>query len=296
MNRAGYIDFGSWIRNRLGCCVQKIAIDAGFTCPNRDGTLSTGGCTFCNNRAFNPPYCNPVKRIQEQIEAGKRFFASKHKTAKYLAYFQAFSNTYAPIDILKAKYEEALNASDIVGIVIGTRPDCIDRDITDYLAALSHRTFVMLEIGVESCNDNTLQRINRRHDFACSSRAINLAHQAHIPVCAHVILGLPGENEQDWLNQAHVISSLPIDILKIHQLQIVRGSNLAEIYCRNPFPLFTADEYIEFLAKYIRCLRKDIVLERFVSESPSSMLIAPRWGLKPQVIVDRVNKLLQQQP
>lgn len=287
-----YITMGTWIRQLLGGRVQKIAVNAGFTCPNRDGSVGTGGCVFCNNEAFNPSYCDPHLSVREQVEDGKRFFAHKYPDARYLVYFQAFSNTYAPLPHLKRLYEEALSVNGVVGIVIGTRPDCIDAALLGYLSDLSKRAFVMIEYGVESCEDDILQRIHRGHTFACSQRAIQLTHEAGLYVGAHVILGLPGDSREIWLRQAEMLSELPIDVLKIHQLQIIKGTPLASDYAKAPFHLFTADEYVRTLADYIQHLRSDIVLERFVSESPSRLLVAPRWGLKPQVIVDRVNRLL----
>lgn len=222
--------------------MQKLAVDAGFSCPNRDGRLSTGGCTFCNNDAFNTSYCDRRKSITRQLEDGKRFFGRKQAGTKYLAYFQAFSNTYAPLLLLKAMYEEALAVDDVTGIVIGTRPDCVDKEKLDYIEQLSRRALVIMEYGLESCNDETLRRVNRGHDFACGKRAIEETHKRGIHTCAHLILGLPGEDKAEMLRQADVVSSLPIDILKLHQLQIVRGTAMAREYERHPFHTFTLEE------------------------------------------------------
>ena len=229
------INFGTWLRQKAGCRVQKLAVDAGFSCPNRDGRLSTGGCTFCNNDAFNTSYCDRRKSITRQLEDGKRFFGRKQAGTKYLAYFQAFSNTYAPLPLLKAMYEEALAVDDVTGIVIGTRPDCVDKEKLDYIEQLSRRALVIMEYGLESCNDETMRRVNRGHDFACGKRAIEETHKRGIHTCAHLILGLPGEDKAEMLRQADVVSSLPIDILKLHQLQIVRGTAMAREYERHPF-------------------------------------------------------------
>ena len=277
-----YNDFGTWIRRLLPYRVQKITIDAGFTCPNRDGRISTGGCIYCNNASFNPSYCQRHQSVTEQLLAGKAFFQRKYPDMKYLAYFQAFTNTYAPLAHLRTLYEEALSVPDVVGLVIGTRPDCVSTELLDYLARLKADgcRFVLVEYGVETANDATLRRINRGHDFACSRRAIELTAERGLLTGAHIILGLPGEDAEESLRQAPIISSLPIDILKIHQLQVIRGTRLAEMYEREPFPLYTVDEYIALVAQYIRRLRPDIVLERFVSQSPEHLLIAPKWGLK----------------
>ncbi|WP_308276480.1 TIGR01212 family radical SAM protein [Prevotella sp.] len=275
-----YNDYGAWMRRLFPFRVQKISIDAGFSCPNRDGHISHGGCTFCDNRTFNPSYCQPSKSITEQITEGKEFFRHKYPDMKYLAYFQAFSNTYATLDTLQRRYEEALSAEDVVGIVIGTRPDCVSDEILNYLESLNQQTFMIVEYGIESVSDDTLRRVNRGHNFECSRRAIIETHNRGILTGAHIILGLPGESAEDNVRQANIISALPIDILKLHQLQIIRGTQLAAEYECQPFNLYTADEYIDLCRRYIERLRPDMVLERFVSQSPKELLVAPKWGLK----------------
>lgn len=275
-----YNDYGAWMRRQFPFRVQKISIDAGFSCPNRDGHISHGGCTFCDNRTFNPSYCQPSKSITEQITEGKEFFRHKYPDMKYLAYFQAFSNTYATLDTLQRRYEEALSAEDVVGIVIGTRPDCVSDEILNYLESLNQQTFMIVEYGIESVSDDTLRRVNRGHNFECSRRAIIETHNRGILTGAHIILGLPGESAEDNVRQADIISALPIDILKLHQLQIIRGTQLAAEYERQPFNLYTADEYIDLCRRYIERLRPDMVLERFVSQSPKELLVARKWGLK----------------
>lgn len=276
-----YNDFGTWLRKQFpDFRVQKISIDAGFTCPNRDGRISTGGCTYCDNRTFNPSYCDRNKSIREQLKEGKNFFNRKYSNMKYLAYFQAFTNTYGSVDLLKKMYEEALQEEDIVGLVIGTRPDCISTPLLDYLEQLSRQTFLIVEYGIESANNDTLRRINRGHTFECSKKAVEMTAERGILTGGHIILGLPGENREESLRQAPIISSLPLNILKIHQMQIIKGTRLAEEYLQNPFHLYTVEEYVRLIADYISLLRKDLVLERFVSQSPPELLIAPRWGLK----------------
>ena len=288
MNPQLYNDYSSWIRSQFSFRVQKISIDGGFSCPNRDGTVSAGGCTFCDNRTFNPSYCDPAKSIREQIQTGKDFFARKYPTMRYLAYFQAYSNTYAPLDTLRRRYEEALSQDGVVGIVIGTRPDCVTEETLDYLEELSRSTFVIVEYGIESVDNDTLKRINRGHTFECSRDAIIATHERGILTGGHIILGLPGETAEDNIRQAAEISALPLDILKLHQLQIIRGTQLAEEYLSKPFKLYTADEYIDGCIRYIERLRKDLVLERFVSQSPADMLIAPKWGIKNHEFTDRL--------
>jgi hypothetical protein len=280
VNTPYYCDYGTWIRSRFPFRVQKISVDAGFTCPNRDGRISTGGCIFCNNRTFNPSYCDSRHSVSQQLEEGKRFFARKYPDMKYLAYFQAYTNTYASLDRLKALYEEALGVEDVVGIVIGTRPDCMSDELLDYLSSLNERTFLIVEYGIESANDLTLQFINRGHTFEQSRQAISKTHQRGILTGGHIILGLPGEDAEESIRQASLISALDLDILKIHQMQIIRGTALERIYEQKPFHIYSVDEYIRLIASYIQHLRKDLVLERFASQSPPELLVAPHWGLK----------------
>ena len=280
VNTPYYCDYGTWIRSRFPFRVQKISVDAGFTCPNRDGRISTGGCIFCNNRTFNPSYCDSRHSISQQLEEGKRFFARKYPDMKYLAYFQAYTNTYDSLARLQALYEEALSVDDVVGLVIGTRPDCVSDELLDYLSALNQRTFLIVEYGIESANDLTLQFINRGHTFEQSRKAISKTHQRGILTGGHIILGLPGEDAEESIRQASLISALDLDILKIHQMQVIRGTALEKIYEQKPFYIYTPEEYIKLIARYIQHLRKDLVLERFMSQSPEELLVAPHWGLK----------------
>lgn len=289
-----YKDYSHWIREQFPFRVQKISVDAAFSCPNRDGRLSLGGCTFCDNKTFNPSYCDRGKSITQQLEEGKAFFAKKYPEMKYLAYFQAYSNTYAPLEELKRKYEEALAVDDVVGLVIGTRPDCVSDEALDYLQQLNQRTFLIVEYGIESANDNTLRRINRGHTFDCSRQAIIKAHQRGIITCGHIILGLPGEDEEEMLHQASTISQLPLDIIKLHQLQIIKGTPLAKEYEAHPFHVFSAEEYVNLVIRYVSQLRNDLVLERFVSQSPPNMVIAPKWGLKNHEFTDLLNKRIRE--
>ena len=275
-----YNSYSQWIRRQFPYRVQKISIDAGFTCPNRDGRVGRNGCIFCDNHTFNPAYCDRKKTITQQLEEGKEFFGRKYPDMKYLAYFQAYSNTYDTLDVLKRKYEEALAVEDVVGIVIGTRPDCMPDDVLDYLETLNRQTFLIVEYGIESANNETLQRINRGHTFEEARETIERTNERGILTGGHVILGLPGEDTTESIRQADLISSLKLDLLKIHQLQIIKGTRLAEIYEQQPFHLYSVDEYIELIANCLQHLRKEIIVERFVSQSPPDMIIAPHWGLK----------------
>lgn len=275
-----YREFGPWLQVQLGCKVQKISINAGFTCPNRDGSIGRGGCTFCNNQTFNPAYCQPTMSITEQLERGKQFFARKYPQMKYLAYFQAYTNTYGALQSLVQKYEEALRVPDVVGLVIGTRPDCMPPDLLDYLTELNRRTFLIVEYGVESANEETLVRINRGHSFEISARVIRETAERGIRVGAHIILGFPWESRAELMRQAEQIAELPLTTLKLHQLQIIRGTRLAEEYQAHPWPVPTAEEYVDLVLEYIEHLPQSLVLERFVSQSPPEFVVAPLWGLK----------------
>ncbi len=291
-----YNEYGFWLKEQLGVKTQKISLNAGFTCPNRDGWVGIGGCTYCNNQTFNPDYCVTEKSITQQLEEGKRFFARKYPEMKYLAYFQAYTNTYDTLDHLKAKYEEALSVPDVVGLVIGTRPDCMPDALLDYLEELNRRTFLIVEYGVESVYDVTLLRINRGHTHAQTVDAITRTAARGIRVGAHLILGLPGESREAMLHEATVLSDLPLTLLKLHQLQLIKGTRMAAEYAANPadFHLFTSDEYIDLVIDFIERLRPDLVLERFVSQSPSSLLAIPGWGLKNHEFVAKVKRRLNE--
>ncbi len=273
-----YYDYGRWIGQFFTCKVQKLSVDAGFSCPNRDGRLSVGGCSYCDNRTFLAPYCDRSKSICEQLREGKKFFSAKYPHMKYIAYFQSYSNTYASLKVLKCRYEEALGETDVVGIVISTRPDCVDEVTLAYLSSLAKQTFVMIEYGVESVYDTVLANVNRGHTFETSRNAIIATHASGIFCGAHVIVGLPGESADMTLHSAQTLSSLPLDVLKIHHLQLIRGTRLAS-HVPLP-PVYDLADYISLLADYIEHLRPDLCLERFVSQSPDDLLLAPRWGLK----------------
>ena len=290
-----YKEFGPWLQEQLGTKVQKISVNAGFSCPNRDGTVGYGGCTFCNNQTFNPAYCQPTKSITQQLEEGKRFFARKYPSMKYLAYFQAYTNTYGQLEHLKELYEEALQVPDVLGLVIGTRPDCMPSDLLEYLTELNRRTFLIVEYGIESANEETLQRINRGHTYALSADIIRKTAACGIRVGAHIILGFPWESREELMRQADEIARLPLTTLKLHQLQIIKGTALAEEYLQNPWPLPTAREYIDLVLEYISHLPPTLVLERFVSQSPPEYVIAPQWGLKNYQFTNLVREIINKE-
>ena len=296
MNEIRYNDLSAYLSAHFPYKVQKISLNAGFTCPNRDGTVGYGGCTYCNNQTFNPAYCKTEKTVTQQLEEGKQFFARKYPEMKFLAYFQAYTNTYAELEELKRKYEEALQVKDVVGIVIGTRPDCMPDALLDYLEELNRRTFLIVEYGVESTDNDTLKRINRGHTFEVAEEAIRMTAARGIRVGAHIILGLPGESNEQLIEQAGVLSRLPLTTLKLHQLQLIKGTRMAHEFEMQPedFHLYSADEYIDLVIDYVEHLRPDLVLERFVSQSPKELLIAPDWGLKNHEFTDKVKKRMRE--
>jgi len=290
-----YNNYTSYIKNTFGQRVQKISINTGFSCPNRDGTKGIGGCTYCNISTYSPSYCKPKKSITQQLNEGIAFFSTKYKAHKYLAYFQAYTNTYADIQLVKKLYTEAIDHPDVIGLVIGTRPDCIDLELVQFLEEIAKTNYVSLEFGVESTLDKSLTLINRCHTYQDTIDAYNLSKNRGFSLGAHLIIGLPGESRDEMMNHANEISKLPINFLKLHQLQIVTGTKMAKQIVETPemFELFTSEEYIDFMSKFISYLRPEIILERFISESPKNMLIAPKWnGLKNFEIVAKIDKKL----
>lgn len=281
-SRPLYADMGSYLAARFPYKVQKISLHAGFSCPNRDGTKGRGGCTYCNNQTFSPDYCHTGRSITEQLDEGIAFFARKYPDMKYLAYFQAYTNTYGATPYLAACYEEALAHEGVVGLIIGTRPDCMPPDLLAYLSDLARDRYLMVEYGIESTCDETLARVNRGHDYASAVDAVRRTAEAGIPVGAHMILGLPGESRETILSHAGRLSALPLTMVKLHQLQLIRGTRLAQEYEQGLADIYpyTVTEYVDLAIDFIERLRPDIVVERFVSQSPDALLIAPRWGLK----------------
>ena len=290
--------YSNYFTKQFGGRVQKISIDAGFSCPNRDGKTSTGGCTFCSNDAFNPSYCRPEKSIKQQIEEGIEFHQRRYRRAnKYLAYFQSFSNTYKPLEELKRIYGQAFELPEIIGIVIGTRPDLVDEALLQYLNELQKSHYVMLEYGVESVYDDTLRRVNRGHDFATAEKAIQLTAQYGIPCGAHFIFGLPGESKTMMLDAADIISRLPLTTVKFHQLQIFKGTKMAEEYLEHPehFHLFDLEEYIDFVIDFAERLNPDIVIERFAGEVPPRYLVSEPWmKLRYDEVLSRIEKRMEE--
>lgn len=270
-----------YFKKKYGTRLQKVVIDGGFTCPNRDGSVSRGGCTYCNNAAFHPGYSTREKTISQQIAEGIEFHANRYRKAtKFLAYFQSYSGTYAPLENLRLKYEEALAYPQVCGIVIGTRPDCIDDEKLDYLTRLAEDNVVIVEYGIESCYDRTLQRINRGHNFQAAVQAVEATAKRNIHQGAHFIFGLPGESIEDMLAYAEIINKLPINSAKFHQLQIIRGTAMEKEFqnCPEDFVQFSLDEYLDFFVDFLERLRPDICIERFAGEVPPRFVNSNPWG------------------
>jgi hypothetical protein len=291
-----YNDFSTHFRSMFEGRVQKISVNAGFTCPNRDGSKGLGGCTYCNNKTFQPSYCDMDNLLKTQLEEGIAFFSRKYSSMRYLAYFQSYTNTYAPLEILREMYTEALQYPGVIGLVIATRPDCLSDQVLDLLEELSLKCYVMVELGIETAEDTTLDRINRGHTWEASVRALQETARRSIHNCAHLILGLPGENQDHFIRQARAISSLPVENIKLHQLQIHKGTAMAHEYSRFPerFHPFSVEEYTELVVEYLENLNPAIIIERFVSSAPDNMVIAPRWGLKNYEFVAKVERRLQE--
>lgn len=290
-----YNSFVGYFKRKYGERLQKIVLDAGFTCPNRDGKVGRGGCTYCDNAAFHPSYSTSGKSLHQQLDEGIEFHKVRYRTTEhYLAYFQSYSNTYAPIERLKVLYEEALSHPDVVGIVIGTRPDCVDEEKLDYLASLTHSEYpggrqskpfespvVIVEYGIESCYDSVLSRINRGHDFETARKAVHMTASRGLDVGAHFILGLPGETRQMMLNACALINELPLRSAKFHQLQIVKGTRMEKEFADHPedFERFTLEEYLDFFTDMLERLRPDLYIERFAGEVPPRFVNETPWGL-----------------
>jgi uncharacterized protein len=288
-----YNSYSEYFRRTFGHRVQKVAIDAGFTCPNRDGSKGHGGCTYCNNDAFNPSYCQPQKSISQQITEGIEFHRVRYRRAgNFLAYFQAYSNTYAPLDHLKKLFDEALAFPGVIGLVIGTRPDCIDDEKLEYIAELVEKHYIIIEYGIESCYNRTLKLINRGHTFEDSVNAIRRTAEFGIHTGAHLIFGLPGETQEEMLAEAGIISGLPLKTIKFHQLQVIKNTTVAEEYRHKPetFNLFSLEQYIDLIIRFIEKLNPEFVIERLSGEAPPRFQAGQIWG---NLRTDQVLKLIE---
>ncbi len=288
--------YAAYFKQLFGERIQKTTIDAGFNCPNRDGTVARGGCTYCNNDAFNPSYNTKQKSVRQQIEEGIEFHANRYRRAgKFLAYFQAYSNTYASLETLKRIYAPALEMEQVVGIVVGTRSDCMDEDKLKYFADINKTHYVMLEYGIESTYDRTLQRINRGHDFQNVKDILWRTHAHGLKSGGHLIFGLPGESREEMLQQVETINTLPLTTIKFHQLQIIKGTAMGRDYLKRPqdFNLFSLEEYIDFIIRFVARLNPRFVIERFAGEVPPTHLLSQAWGtLRYDQILQKIEKEL----
>lgn len=294
-----YNSYADWFGSLFGKRVQKLSINAGFTCPNRDGTLGYGGCTYCNNEAFIPAYCTPDRSVDEQIQQGIEFHRRRYRRAdSYLAYFQAYTNTYADSERLMSLYDQALNHPAVAGIVIGTRPDCVSGELLDLLAVMARDYFVMVEYGIESVSDETLKRINRGHDFATAVKAVEETAARGINTGVHLIFGLPGESRAQITESARLISAMPLSSLKIRQLQLVKGTQMAKEYRDNPadFDLYTLEEYLDLVITFCERLNPSIMIDRISGEAPPRLLDDPReWHIRSNEIFRLFEKRLEEQ-
>ena len=288
-----YNSFGSYIKKRFGTTVYKVNVDAGFTCPNRDGTISTSGCIFCNNDSFRPSSCTPVLSLSEQITNGIAYIRKRYKAEKFLVYFQPYTNTYAPVDELERLYKEALSEPSVIGLAIGTRPDTVDEEKISLLEDLAEKYFILIEYGMQSIYKKTLEFINRGHDYKEFLKAIDLTKDRGIFIGAHIIIGFPTETKDEMLLMADEVSHIPLDFLKIHQLQVIKDTPLEIIYRGTPFHVFGYEEYLEFITEFIERLSSRIVLQRLFATTPDNILIAPRWGKSRQEILRDIEKRLE---
>jgi uncharacterized protein len=273
-----YNSFGAFLREKFGCRVYKVIVDAGFTCPNRDGTVATGGCTYCNNDVFRPDAVNRRHPVPLQVSEGIEYLKRRYRAARFLVYFQPFSNTHAPLDRLVPLYESALSHPEVVGLAVGTRPDCMDEGKLSWFEDLARTQFVILEYGLESIHDRTLVRINRGHDFACWKDAVARTRNRGIGICAHVILGFPWESREEILAMAGAVSEAGIDFLKLHHLHVVRHTAMAREFEMKPFPLLEYDAYLDLVVDFLERLTPEIKLQRLFALAPESQLLGPHWG------------------
>lgn len=291
MSSSPYHDLNTALRKRFGCRVQKISLDAGLTCPNRDGTLGRGGCIYCNANGSGTG-ASASRSITVQLEEGKMALRRRYKAEKFIAYFQSFSNTYAPLETLKKLYEEALAVPDVVGLAIGTRPDCVDEAVLDLLASLNRRTFVCIEYGLQSIHNRTLERINRGHTAEAFAAAVRTTRQQGIDVCAHVILGLPGEGKNEMLQTAEALATMDIQAVKIHLLYVVRGTELHRLHDAGDYRCMDRESYVETVSEFLSLLPPHVVIHRLTGDPHPRELVAPLWALEKQANLQAIRETM----
>lgn len=288
-----YNSFGAYLKKRFGTTVHKVNIDAGFTCPNRDGTVGIGGCIYCNNDSFRPNSCKPTLSVREQVANGIAYLKKRYKAERFIAYFQPYTNTYASTDELERIYRAALEEPSVIGLAIGTRPDCIDEEKLLLLEDLAKDYFILIEYGLQSIYDKTLRYINRGHDYNAFLKALDMTAGRGIEIGAHIIVGFPTETRDEMLAMAEEVSLMPLRFLKIHQLQIIKDTVLAEIYRKEPFYVFSYQEYLEFLVDFIERLSPEIVIQRLFATAPDDILIAPKWDRNRNEILRDLGEILE---
>jgi radical SAM protein (TIGR01212 family) len=289
-NNKKYNSYSGYIHKKYGERVQKITVHAGFTCPNRDGTLGNNGCIYCNNKSFIPAYCNPGESIGKQIDKGIQFLANRYRVKKFFVYFQPYTNTYASLEMLVKLYQQALAREEVIGLTIGTRPDCIDQEKIAFLAELGKKYDITIEYGLESISDETLKRINRGHDFQSYLNALEMTSGKGINICTHIIIGFPWEDKKLWLKEAAVLSELPVDFLKIHQLHLVKDTELARKYMVKEFKILTFPEYLDVIVSFLEKLNPRIVIQRLFGEAPPDILLAPKWNKRNSEVLQEIEK------
>ncbi len=289
-----YNNYKYYLDDRFGERVQRVSIEGGFTCPNRDGTKGSGGCIYCNSSSFSPPYSDRTFSISKQIEEGTRFLNGRYRADKFIAYFQNYTNTYAPLNKLEKMYREALEHPKVVGLSVSTRPDCIDENILSLLKDISLDHDVNLELGLESLKDESLSWMNRCHDVKTSLKALKLADKYDLDVTAHIILGLPTETKDEMLKMGKALNELPLKFLKLHHLQIIKDTKLAELFEKESFKVFEYSEYVEFVSEYIRLLKPKLILQRVITSSPDDCLIAPKWPHTTTAFIMELQKYMRE--
>jgi radical SAM protein (TIGR01212 family) len=272
--------YGHYLRGRFGCRVSKVNVDAGFTCPNRDGSKGTGGCIYCNNVSFSPRDTQPLIPLEEQLAAGMAYHRRRLGSEKFIVYFQKYTNTYASVDLLADLYRRALSQPDVIGISVGTRPDSLSAEALDLLTEIARTRYVCLELGLQSMDDGILSRINRGHTLDEFLETVRRASGRGFDICAHLIYGFPGESRDDFLKTAELIATLPIDSIKLHQLHAVEGTELAEMYRRGEFVPLSLQEYVSTAADFLELLPSRVTVQRLYGSAPLAISVAPRWGLK----------------
>ncbi len=281
-------DLNSYFKNKFGFRVHKITVDAGFNCPNRDGTISFGGCVFCNSKGSGTGFLLQGISIKDQILRAKKYVVKRFKAKKFIAYFQAFTNTYAPLEKLKDMYDEALGVEDVIGLSIGTRPDCVDNKVLDLLQEYAKKNLIWIEYGMQTSKDETLKIINRGHDYACLKKAVEITKDRGIKICVHAILGLPGETKEDMLETADAISRLSVNGVKLHVLYIIKNTELENMYNKGLYKCLTQKEYVETVVSFIERLPENIIIQRLTGEPHPRELVGPYWALNKKLTLELI--------